>query len=108
MRGDIWTYPTLAGINYLPERTDHPTQKPESLITDLIRAFCPKNQEGRLYGTILDPFHGSGTLGLCCERLNQIGHKIRWIGIELEERWCKVAEERLERLKIEAVQTCLF
>lgn len=108
LRGDIWVYPTLAGKNYLPERTEHPTQKPESLITDLIKAFCPKDPEGYLNGTILDPFHGSGTLGLCCERLNQIGHKIRWIGIELEERWCKVAEERLERLKIETVQPRLF
>lgn len=99
LRGDIWKYPTLAGSLYKEERTDHPTQKPEALITDLIKAFCPKNKEGRYEGKILDPFHGSGTLGVCCEKLNQEGHNIHWIGIELEPHWCDVAEERLKKLK---------
>ena len=43
MRGDIWDYPTLAGKRFENERTEHPTQKPESLITELIKAFCPMN-----------------------------------------------------------------
>lgn len=97
MRGDIWDFPTLAGKAFESERTDHPTQKPESLITELIKAFCPM-KNGRFVGTILDPFHGSGTLGVCCEKLNQEGHSIKWVGIELEERWCKVADERLSVL----------
>ncbi|MDE7195359.1 MAG: site-specific DNA-methyltransferase, partial [Oscillospiraceae bacterium] len=46
----------------------------------------------------LDPFHGSGTLGVCCEKLNKQGHKIRWVGIELEEKWCEIAIERLNRI----------
>ena len=49
-------------------------------------------------GRILDPFHGSGTLGVCCEKLNALGHQIQWTGIELEERWCNIAEERLRAI----------
>ena len=95
MRGDVWCYPTLAGKKFEKEKTPHPTQKPEALIMELIKAFCPKDAEGHYCGTILDPFHGSGTLGVCCEKLNREGHKIKWLGIELEKRWCDIAEERI-------------
>lgn len=99
MRGDIWSYPTLAGKRFANERTEHPTQKPESLITEIIKAYCPKNEQNQYEGTILDPFHGSGTLGACCEKLNAQGHKISWLGIELERKWCDVAEQRIEEIK---------
>lgn len=98
MHGDIWAVPTLAGKLFKEEKTPHPTQKPEALIMDLIKAFCPKNSDGIYEGTILDPFHGSGTLGVCCEKLNKQGHKIHWVGIELEEKWCEIAKERLNRI----------
>lgn len=98
LRGDIWSFPTLAGKLYEKEKTPHPTQKPESLIMELIKAYCPKDSEGHYCGTIFDPFHGSGTLGVCCEKLNQQGHNIRWIGSELECRWCEIANERLANL----------
>ena len=97
MRGDIWQFPTLAGAPYKNERTSHPTQKPESLITELVKAFCPKNKDGYYEGTIFDPFHGSGTLGVCCEKLNKQGHKIKWIGIELEKQWNDISKERLKK-----------
>jgi DNA modification methylase len=71
LHGDVWKFPTLAGNLYKEERTDHPTQKPIALFIDLIRAFCPKNASGKYQGLILDPFHGSGTLGVCCEMLNK-------------------------------------
>lgn len=99
MRGDVWAFPTLAGKAYEKEKTAHPTQKPEALIMELIKAFCPKDNEGRYCGTILDPFHGSGTLGVCCERLNAKGHHIKWIGIELEQRWCEIAQKRIDDIK---------
>ena len=94
MRGDIWDFPTLAGKRFENERTEHPTQKPESLIMELIKAFCPMSS-GVYSGKILDPFHGSGTLGVCCEKLNQQGHRIEWTGIELENKWCDVAQQRI-------------
>lgn len=99
MHGDVWNYPTLSGKVFAKERTAHPTQKPEALIMDLIRAFCPKDQDGYYCGTILDPFNGSGTLSVCCEKLNLQGHHIRWIGIEVEQRWCDVANARLKALR---------
>ena len=97
LRGDVWDFPTLAGKAFKNERTEHPTQKPESLITELIKAFCPK-KDGIFNGKILDPFHGSGTLGVCCEKLNKEGHQISWTGIELEKKWCEVAINRLNSL----------
>ena len=59
--------------------------------------------DGKYMGNILDPFHGSGTLGVCCEKLNNAGHEIRWTGIELEDNWCNVAEERLKKLRRDLV-----
>lgn len=99
MRGDVWNFPTLAGKRFEKEKTSHPTQKPEALIMELIKAFCPKDNEGFYCGTILDPFHGSGTLGVCCEKLNAEGHHIKWLGIELEQQWCEIAQKRLDELK---------
>lgn len=99
MRGDVWEYPTLAGKAFAKEKTSHPTQKPESLIMELIKAYCPKNKDGKYDGTILDPFHGSGTLGVCCEKLNKEGHNIKWIGIELEKKWSDICEERLKAVR---------
>ena len=56
MRGDIWDFPTLAGKAFEKERTEHPTQKPESLIMELTTDFCPMNS-GIFEREILDPFH---------------------------------------------------
>lgn len=97
MRSDIWDFPTLAGKRFENERTEHPTQKPESLISELIKAFCPM-KSGIYTGKILDPFHGSGTLGVCCEKLNLQGNNIKWTGIELEEKWCDIARQRLNNI----------
>jgi len=97
MRGDVWSFPTLAGKAFSSERTSHPAQKPEALITELLKAFCPM-ENGIFVGRVLDPFLGSGTLGVCCERLNMKGHRIRWTGIELEKKWCDEASRRLKEV----------
>lgn len=107
LRGDIWEYPTLAGKAFEKERTSHPTQKPVSLITELIKAFCPMNYDGKYEGLILDPFHGSGTLGVCCEKLNMEGHLISWIGIELEQKWVDITNKRIEIIKNQGHQQTL-
>jgi site-specific DNA-methyltransferase (adenine-specific) len=99
MRGDIWEFPTLAGKRFAKERTSHPTQKPEALITEIIKAFCPKDDHGRYAGRILDPYAGSGTVGLCCEKLNAEGHNIEWICAELEPRWVQISEQRLAHFR---------
>jgi site-specific DNA-methyltransferase (adenine-specific) len=63
----------------------HRAQKPLELIMKLV--YCSSN-EGDV---VLDPFLGSGTTAVACERLGR-----RWIGIELEERFCELAKKRLE------------
>ncbi|WP_087007955.1 DNA-methyltransferase [Brevibacterium yomogidense] len=98
MRGDIWEFPTLAGKRFAKERTSHPTQKPVALFVELLKAYCPKDSEGRYVGAVLDPFLGSGTTAVACEILNSEGHKIKWVGIELEERWATIALDRVDRL----------
>lgn len=98
MRGDIWEFPTLAGKSFANERTAHPTQKPEALITEIIKAYCPKDDEGKYNGRILDPFLGSGTTVVAAERLNNLGNNIECTGIELEDKWAKIANDRMENI----------
>ena len=76
------------------ERTDHPTQKPIKLIINLIKTHSNANN------LILDPFFGSGTTGVACEKLNR-----RWIGIEISEKYCEIAKKRIGQ---EANQLKLF
>ncbi|MBA7635418.1 hypothetical protein ES703_43022 [subsurface metagenome] len=64
-------------------RNYHPTVKPLKLMSYLITLG---SREG---DTILDPFLGSGTTALACQLLNR-----ECIGIELEEKYCEIAERR--------------
>jgi site-specific DNA-methyltransferase (adenine-specific) len=69
----------------IPSAQDHPTVKP----VGLMRFFCELHtQEGDI---VLDPFFGSGTTGVACERI-----KRRWIGIEIEKKYCEIAAKRIE------------
>jgi len=65
------------------EERYHPTQKPIVLISNIITDLNLDN--------IIDPFLGSGTTAIACERLNR-----RWIGIEIEEKYCEIAAKRIE------------
>lgn len=80
---NLWTDITVPFWS-MPENTDHPTQKPEKLIAKLILA---SSNAGDI---VLDPFLGSGTTSVVCKKLNR-----RYIGIEIEEEYCMVAEKRL-------------
>lgn len=71
-------------------RSPHPTQKPEQLIRHLVRLITPPG------GLVLDPFLGSGTLGVVCQEIG-----IRWIGIEREEAYADWAEQRIMERKTE-------
>ena len=67
-------------------KNNHPTVKPIKLMEYLIKLV---SKEG---ATILDPFVGSGTTLLACQRLNRNG-----IGIEREEDYIKIAQARLNK-----------
>jgi site-specific DNA-methyltransferase (adenine-specific) len=62
----------------------HPTQKPIPLLQRIIDA--------NVGDSVLDPFMGSGTTLVACKRLGR-----RAIGIEIEEKYCEIAAERLRR-----------
>lgn len=64
----------------------HPSTKPLPLMRELVSLFTDPGE------TILDPFMGSGTT---LRAAMDLGRKA--IGIELEERWCHVAAERLSQ-----------
>ena len=65
------------------ERTHHPTEKPVAVMTDIV---------SRTKGTVLDPYAGSGTTLVAAKSLGR-----RSIGIEIEERYCDIAAQRLSQ-----------
>lgn len=73
----IWRYPV--------ERDKiHPTQKPLALMRKLVSDFTDPGD------FVLDPFMGSGTTGVACLELGR-----NFIGIELINKYCELAEKRL-------------
>lgn len=88
---NLWTDITVPFWS-MPENTDHPTQKPEKLIAKLVLA---SSNEGDV---VLDPFLGSGTTSVVCKKLER-----RYIGIEIEENYCMLAEKRLAYAELSRV-----
>ena len=86
MRSD-WFLPICAGGERVKGEDGskaHPTQKPEALLYRILLA-CTKPGD-----VVLDPFFGTGTTGAVARRLGR-----RWIGIEREPAYVKVARERI-------------
>lgn len=65
-------------------RTKHPTEKPQALFEWLIRTYTAPGE------LVLDNCMGSGTTAAACEAASR-----RWIGVELNEDFCKMTVERL-------------
>ena len=87
MRSD-WLLPICAGGERVKGENGlkaHPTQKPEALLYRILLA-CTKPGD-----VVLDPFFGTGTTGAVARRLGR-----RWIGIERERAYAKVARERID------------
>ena len=86
MRSD-WVLPICSGGERVKDEDGakaHPTQKPEALLYRILLA-CTKPGD-----VVLDPFFGTGTTGAVARRLGR-----RWIGIEREAAYVKVASERI-------------
>ncbi|MHA1167114.1 MAG: DNA-methyltransferase [Candidatus Hodarchaeales archaeon] len=65
----------------------HPTEKPISLLKFYIE------NSSNIGDVVLDPFFGSGSLGVACEELGR-----KWIGIEIDEKYFKISVDRIENL----------
>ena len=70
-----------------PDKLQHPTEKPVKLIEKLIK--CASNTND----LILDPFLGSGTTAVACKILER-----DFIGFEISQEYCKVANKRLNNV----------
>jgi len=69
----------------IPNEKQHPTVKP----VGLMEFFCKLHTETG--DTVLDPFLGSGTTAVACEQLGR-----KWIGIEIDEKYCEIAAKRID------------
>ena len=63
----------------------HPTQKPVALMEYLIKTYTNENE------LVLDFTMGSGTTGVACKNLGR-----KFIGIELDPDYFKIAEDRID------------
>jgi DNA modification methylase len=77
-RRDVWTIPTK------PFKGAHFAVMPEALVEPCILAGCPSG------GTVLDPFTGSGTVGVVARRLAR-----GFVGIELNTKYARMSLRRI-------------
>ena len=68
----------------------HPTQKPVALLEYLIKTYTKEGE------TVLDFTMGSGSTGVACVNTNR-----NFIGIELDENYFKIAENRIKQAIID-------
>lgn len=95
IKGNIWEY----GVGFNKSSNDeiafkHPAIYPEKLVSDHIYSW---SNEGDL---IYDPFMGSGTTAKMSHLANR-----NWIGSEISQEYCEIANKRLEKY---LNQTVLF
>lgn len=68
----------------------HPTQKPVELLEYLIKTYTNEKD------TVLDNCMGSGSTGVACVNTNR-----NFIGMELDEKYFKIAKQRIEQAEKE-------
>ena len=69
---------------YNMKKYGHPAMFPEELAVRVIKLFSYKGD------IVMDPFNGVGTTTVVAKRLGR-----RYIGIDISEKYCKKAEERI-------------
>jgi modification methylase len=90
MRSDWWLLSLATGKERVKDENGykaHSTQKPQDL---LYRVILSSSNPGDV---VLDPFFGSGTTGAVAKTLHR-----KWIGIEKEEKYIKVAKKRIDEI----------
>jgi DNA modification methylase len=70
------------------KKFNHPAMFPEELVKRCLKLFSYKND------VVLDPFNGAGTTTLVAHELER-----QYIGIDISEEYCKIAEERIKKSK---------
>jgi len=68
----------------IPRKNQHPTKKPSELAAFFIGLHSQEND------LILDPFCGSGSTGIACQKMGR-----KFIGIELNPKYCELARKRI-------------
>lgn len=76
---------TIISFDKVRRGSLHPTQKPVALMEYLIRTYTNEGE------TVLDNCMGSGTTGVACAITGR-----KFIGIEMDEGYFKIAQERIE------------
>jgi site-specific DNA-methyltransferase (adenine-specific) len=86
--GSVWSdCPAMSANTPLrAETTGYPTQKPESLLTRIVRAASTPN------GAVLDPMCGSGTTLAVAAKLGR-----SFAGCDLNQLACKITAERVRK-----------
>jgi len=85
-RKDVWLK-LATQSNFKKEFRWHPACKPLAVIQKIVIGATEENE------LVLDPFLGSGTTAVACKQLNR-----RFIGIEINPEYCKIARERLRKV----------
>ncbi|MDR1379435.1 MAG: site-specific DNA-methyltransferase [Synergistaceae bacterium] len=88
---DVFEIPTIC--NGMPEKTNHPTQKPEELLRKILLA------SSNPFDVVLDPFSGSGTTLVVAEQLGR-----KWIGCDNNFEYNEWAIERLDNVMYRSVE----
>jgi len=73
MPPNVWEFPRVCGT-FKEKRKWSPTQLPEALVERIVKGHC------RPGGRVLDPFLGSGTTAIVCQRLG-----VNCVGVEISE-----------------------
>lgn len=82
----------LTWTNYVnTKESDHPCERPVALYEWCIEQFP------NYPGTVLDPYMGSGSVGVACMNLGR-----KFIGIEIEPKYFEIACERIENAQRQA------
>jgi modification methylase len=95
----VWELPICSGGERITVNGGkaHSTQKPEAL---LYRVIASSTNPGDL---ILDPFFGSGTTGAVAKKLRR-----RWLGIERDPRYIRVAQARLDAIYPDSADPAIY